>query len=150
MRPKRVWPFETADSNDTISSSLQSIVDWMGWISRLLFKIVWRTYVFLKKFFFSTKNARLTIHFYHILSGWLTQLGVQYIDLYLIHHPRLAIPDIPTAWSKMEDLKNHGLVKYIYISHISLLELSTHVYIFLHNKGALGSAISKSRRFRFC
>lgn len=43
-----------------------------------------------------------------------TQLGVQYVDLYLIHHPRLAIPDIPTAWKKMEDLKKYGLVKYIY------------------------------------
>ena len=45
----------------------------------------------------------------------LKQLGVQYVDLYLIHHPRLALPDIPTAWKKMEDLKNGGLVKYLYL-----------------------------------
>jgi hypothetical protein len=32
MKPKRVWPFETADSNVAISLSLQNIVDWMGWI----------------------------------------------------------------------------------------------------------------------
>ena len=40
MRPKRVWPFETADSDVMISLSLQNMVDWMGWISKLLFKIV--------------------------------------------------------------------------------------------------------------
>ncbi|KAF8194419.1 NADP-dependent oxidoreductase domain-containing protein [Mycena galopus ATCC 62051] len=27
------------------------------------------------------------------------KLGVTYVDLYLIHHPVLATPDIPTAWS---------------------------------------------------
>jgi diketogulonate reductase-like aldo/keto reductase len=50
---------------------------------------------------------------YYPLLKYIGQLGVQYIDLYLIHHPRLAVPDIPTAWKKMEGLKNHGLVKYI-------------------------------------
>ena len=49
------------------------------------------------------------------------QLGVQYVDLYLIHHPRLAIPDIPTAWKKMEDLKSYGLVKYILYRILSFL-----------------------------
>jgi len=43
--------------------------------------------------------------------GLVAQLGVDYIDLYLIHSPRLATPDIPTAWKKMEDLKNAGFVK---------------------------------------
>jgi diketogulonate reductase-like aldo/keto reductase len=38
-------------------------------------------------------------------------LGVKYVDLYLIHSPRLATPDIPTAWAKMEKLKADGLAK---------------------------------------
>ena len=53
----------------------------------------------------------------------VAQLGVDYIDLYLIHSPRLATPDIPTAWKKMEDLKDAGLVKYV--SHLSSM-LSPH------------------------
>lgn len=40
MRPKQVWPFERADSNVAISLSLPNIVEWMGWISILLFIIV--------------------------------------------------------------------------------------------------------------
>lgn len=40
------------------------------------------------------------------------QLGVSYVDLYLIHHPRLATPDIPTAWREMEKVKEQGLAKY--------------------------------------
>lgn len=42
-----------------------------------------------------------------------SQLGVSYVDLYLIHHPRLATPDIPTAWAKMEKLKSDGLAKCV-------------------------------------
>ncbi|KAG6895079.1 hypothetical protein C0993_010202, partial [Termitomyces sp. T159_Od127] len=36
-------------------------------------------------------------------------LGVTYVDLYLIHHPSLAIPDMATVWKQMEDLKRRGL-----------------------------------------
>jgi len=53
----------------------------------------------------------------------LKNLGVKYIDLYLIHHPGLAVPDIPTAWKKMEDLKNAGLVKSIGISNFNAEEV---------------------------
>ena len=42
------------------------------------------------------------------------QLGVDYVDLYLIHHPRLTTPDIPTAWAKFEKLKQDGLVKSVW------------------------------------
>ncbi|SJL09003.1 uncharacterized protein ARMOST_12379 [Armillaria ostoyae] len=41
----------------------------------------------------------------------LKNLGVSYVDLYLIHHPRLAVPDIPTAWKEMEALQAQGLAK---------------------------------------
>lgn len=47
------------------------------------------------------------------------QLGVSYVDLYLIHHPRLAQPDIPTAWAQMEKLKEQGLVKYAELKQLS-------------------------------
>ena len=39
------------------------------------------------------------------------QLGVDYVDLYLVHHPRLAVPDIPTAWAQMEKVKADGKAK---------------------------------------
>ena len=72
-------------------------------------------------FFFSAKNDDTA---YPSYIGLVTQLGVQYIDLYLIHDPQLAIPDISTAWKKMEDLKNDGLVKYVsYFSSRALLTL---------------------------
>lgn len=41
----------------------------------------------------------------------IVQLGVEYVDLYLIHHPRYATPDIPSAWTQMEKLKEEGLTK---------------------------------------
>ncbi|KAF9479131.1 Aldo/keto reductase [Pholiota conissans] len=55
----------------------------------------------------------------------LKNLGVHYIDLYLIHHPRLAVPDIPTAWAEMEGLKNAGLVKSIGVSNFSVEDTKT-------------------------
>ncbi|KAH9050227.1 Aldo/keto reductase [Lactarius hengduanensis] len=53
----------------------------------------------------------------------LKNLGVTYVDLYLIHHPRLARPDIPTAWAKMEAIKNAGLAKSIGVSNFGVDEL---------------------------
>ncbi|PPQ73140.1 hypothetical protein CVT24_009133 [Panaeolus cyanescens] len=53
----------------------------------------------------------------------LNNLGVQYIDLYLIHHPRLAVPDIPTAWQQMEGLRGAGLVKSIGVSNYAIKDL---------------------------
>ncbi|TFK36235.1 Aldo/keto reductase [Crucibulum laeve] len=55
----------------------------------------------------------------------LKNLGVSYVDLYLIHHPRLATPDIPTAWKEMESLKEKGLVKSIGVSNFNVGDLQT-------------------------
>ncbi|KAH9164821.1 Aldo/keto reductase [Lactarius sanguifluus] len=53
----------------------------------------------------------------------LKNLGVEYVDLYLIHHPSLARPDIPTAWAKMETIKKAGLAKSIGVSNFGVDEL---------------------------
>lgn len=46
-----------------------------------------------------------------LIISYVAKLGVQYVDLYLIHHPSLARPDIPTAWAEMEAIKRAGLAK---------------------------------------
>ncbi|THH17928.1 hypothetical protein EW146_g2979 [Bondarzewia mesenterica] len=53
----------------------------------------------------------------------LKNLGVSYVDLYLIHSPRLATPDIPTAWAKMEKIKKDGLARSIGVSNFGVPEL---------------------------
>ncbi|KAK7691553.1 hypothetical protein QCA50_004952 [Cerrena zonata] len=57
------------------------------------------------------------------INNSLKNLGVEYVDLYLIHHPRLAIPDIPTAWAQMEKLKTDGLAKSIGVSNFEIEDL---------------------------
>ncbi|KAH9919527.1 NADP-dependent oxidoreductase domain-containing protein [Fomitopsis serialis] len=52
-------------------------------------------------------------------------LGVDYVDLYLIHGPDLAVPDIPTMWGKMEKIKDDGLAKSIGVSNFNVQELRT-------------------------
>ncbi|TDL18671.1 Aldo/keto reductase [Rickenella mellea] len=54
----------------------------------------------------------------------LKNLGLKYVDLYLIHHPRLAVPDIPTAWAQMEKIKADGLVKTIGVSNFEVKDLA--------------------------
>ncbi|KAH9965267.1 Aldo/keto reductase [Russula dissimulans] len=53
----------------------------------------------------------------------LKNLGVEYVDLYLIHHPRLARPDIRTAWAEMEAIKRAGLTKSIGVSNFGVDDL---------------------------
>ncbi|KDR79261.1 hypothetical protein GALMADRAFT_1230669 [Galerina marginata CBS 339.88] len=53
----------------------------------------------------------------------LKNLGVSYVDLYLIHHPRLAVPDIPTTWKQMEAVKEAGFAKSIGISNYQVKDL---------------------------
>ncbi|KAJ6598221.1 Aldo/keto reductase [Mycena vulgaris] len=54
----------------------------------------------------------------------LTYLGVSYVDLYLIHFPRLAIPDIPTLWKEMEEIKAQGMAKSIGVSNFTEHDLA--------------------------
>jgi len=53
----------------------------------------------------------------------LEKLGIDYIDLYLIHHPRLCQGDIPGTWKAMEQLKKAGYVKSIGVSNFSVSDL---------------------------
>ncbi|TFK50509.1 Aldo/keto reductase [Heliocybe sulcata] len=55
----------------------------------------------------------------------LKNLGLSYVDLYLIHSPRLANPDIPTIWSKMEKIKSDGKAKSIGVSNFQVQHLET-------------------------
>ncbi|KAI0071306.1 Aldo/keto reductase [Panus rudis PR-1116 ss-1] len=57
------------------------------------------------------------------INNSLENLGVKYVDLYLIHHPRLAQPDIPTTWKQMEKVKADGKAKSIGVSNFAVEDL---------------------------
>jgi diketogulonate reductase-like aldo/keto reductase len=53
----------------------------------------------------------------------VVQLGMSYVDLYLIHSPRIATPDIPTAWKELEKIKADGFAKLVLFSRLTCLDL---------------------------
>jgi len=53
----------------------------------------------------------------------IRNLGVDYVDLYLIHSPRLVKDDIARAWREFELLKKEGLAKSIGVSNFSVDDL---------------------------
>jgi len=50
-------------------------------------------------------------------------LNTSYVDLYLIHNPDLAVPDIPTVWSQMEKVQEVGLARSIGVSNFNEKQL---------------------------
>ncbi|KAJ7478721.1 Aldo/keto reductase [Mycena galericulata] len=77
-----------------------------------------------KEIFITTKYSGLDgLDIKTSIKNSLSNLGVSYVDLYLIHHPRLAVPDIPTAWKEMEDIQAQGLVKSIGVSNFEVSDL---------------------------
>ena len=46
----------------------------------------------------------------------LEKLGLEYVDLYLIHNPRITNGDIEGTWKEMEQLHKEGLSKSIGVS----------------------------------
>ncbi|KAJ6497305.1 Aldo keto reductase [Mycena sanguinolenta] len=52
------------------------------------------------------------------------QLDVSYVDLYLIHFPRAALPDIPTIWKEMEDIRSQGMTRSIGVSNFNVDQLA--------------------------
>lgn len=53
----------------------------------------------------------------------LEKLGLEYVDLYLIHAPRHCKGDIPKAWRAMEELYKMGRAKCIGVSNFSIADL---------------------------
>ncbi|KAF8628633.1 hypothetical protein AX15_003768 [Amanita polypyramis BW_CC] len=54
----------------------------------------------------------------------LSRLGLEYLDLYLIHHPR-TIKDFENSWKEFEKIKKDGLSKSIGVSNFDLEQLQT-------------------------
>ncbi|KAJ7453143.1 NADP-dependent oxidoreductase domain-containing protein [Mycena latifolia] len=52
----------------------------------------------------------------------LANLGLKYVDLYLIHQPRV-VPDIDAAWKEFEAIQKDGLAKSIGVSNFTLEQL---------------------------
>ncbi|KAJ6616347.1 NADP-dependent oxidoreductase domain-containing protein [Mycena sp. CBHHK59/15] len=78
-----------------------------------------------KEIFITTKYSGLDgLDIKTSINNSLKNLGVSYVDLYLIHHPRLAVPDIPTAWKEMEDIQAQGLVKSIGVSNFEVSDMA--------------------------
>jgi diketogulonate reductase-like aldo/keto reductase len=53
----------------------------------------------------------------------LEYLNTSYVDLYLIHNPNLAVPDIPTVWAQMEKVQEVGLARSIGVSNFDEKQL---------------------------
>ncbi|KAJ7453532.1 Aldo/keto reductase [Mycena galericulata] len=54
----------------------------------------------------------------------LSNLGLKYVDLYLIHQPSV-VPDIDGTWKKFETIKKDGLAKSIGVSNFTLPQLQS-------------------------
>ncbi|KAJ7080074.1 Aldo/keto reductase [Mycena crocata] len=52
----------------------------------------------------------------------LSNLGLKYVDLYLIHQPAI-LPDIEGTWKEFENIKKDGLAKSIGVSNFTLEQL---------------------------
>lgn len=53
----------------------------------------------------------------------LDYLNTSYVDLYLIHNPDIAVPDIPTVWAQMEKVQEEGLARSIGVSNFNEKQL---------------------------
>ncbi|KAH8796003.1 Aldo/keto reductase [Flagelloscypha sp. PMI_526] len=58
------------------------------------------------------------------LKGSLAKLGLDYVDLYLVQHPIVTLPDIPTVWKSMEEIKRLRLAKSIGVSNFQISHLT--------------------------
>ncbi|KAF5309827.1 hypothetical protein D9619_010329 [Psilocybe cf. subviscida] len=76
-----------------------------------------------KDIFVTTKWSRLNgLDIATSFKDSLTNLGLSYIDLYLIHGAELC-DDIPACWKEMEKIKESGLAKSIGVSNFEVGDL---------------------------
>jgi hypothetical protein len=78
------------------------------------------------------------------ISNSLKNLGTSYVDLYLIHGPVLARPDIKTVWAQMEAIKAAGCAASFCLLRPSPLTLRT------ASRAASASATSTTVSSRSC
>ncbi|KAJ3843457.1 Aldo/keto reductase [Lentinula raphanica] len=69
------------------------------------------------EFFITTKYPR-EVPIQKSIKESLANLGLEYVDLYLIHQPRF-IPDLLQAWKDFEKVQQDGLAKSIGISNVT-------------------------------
>ncbi|KAJ7252373.1 NADP-dependent oxidoreductase domain-containing protein [Mycena haematopus] len=69
-------------------------------------------------------SIRNSLNYAIKLSDYYWQLGVSYVDLYLIHFPRAALPDIPTIWKEMEEIQSRGMARSIGVSNFDVEQLA--------------------------
>ena len=46
-------------------------------------------------------------------------MQLDYVDLYLIHNPRLALPNIKESWQEMEKLKKAGKARCVFLAFLA-------------------------------
>ena len=58
------------------------------------------------------------------------KLGLKYVDLYLIHNPRL-LDDVAKVWSQFEKFKDAGYAKsvvFYFLQEIPMIDQNSHRY----------------------
>ncbi|KAF8142203.1 NADP-dependent oxidoreductase domain-containing protein [Mycena galopus ATCC 62051] len=77
-----------------------------------------------EEIFITTKYSRTDkLDIQTSIRNSLKYLGVSYVDLYLIHFPRAALPDIPTIWKEMEEIQSAGMARSIGVSNFDVNQL---------------------------
>ncbi|PIL22438.1 hypothetical protein GSI_15126 [Ganoderma sinense ZZ0214-1] len=80
-----------------------------------------------RELYLTTKWSGLTT-IPEAIDNSLKELGVKYVDLYLIHNPRTA-GDLEQAWREFEKIKETGLSKSIGVSNFNVQQLQQVVKI---------------------
>jgi diketogulonate reductase-like aldo/keto reductase len=55
-------------------------------------------------------SSRISPASYHTVTYMLVEIGVSYLDLYLVHFP-VALPNFESGWQEFEKMKKDGLAR---------------------------------------